>query len=117
VIVELVLAIVAALGVTFGAAAWLLARRWARDCRECRIIIGRKGKVVLDAPLTEWLAWNRALPTRERSRGGIIFHDRGIQVALARPKIPAAGSATQETRTIKTPPARASSSSSSGAAA
>jgi hypothetical protein len=101
VILELAAFAAAALGIMFGAAAWLLARRWARDCQECRIIIGRKGKVVLDAPLTEWLAWNRALPKRERSRGGIIFHANGIQVALARPKIPAAGSATTETRTIK----------------
>lgn len=111
-IVELVAFTTAALGLAFGAAAWLLARRWARDCSECRIIIARKGRVVLDAPLTEWLAWNRALPRRERSRGGVIFHDRGIQVALARPKI-GAPSAKVEQRTVKTP---ASSSSSEAAA-
>ncbi len=90
---------VGALGILLGASGWALARRWERDCRECRILIGRKGKVVLDAPLTEWLQWNKALPKRERSRGGIIFHANGIQVALGRPKI-GAPSAKVETRKV-----------------
>lgn len=111
-ILELVAFTAAALGIAFGAAAWHLARTWAKDCQECRIIIARKGRVVLDAPLTEWLAWNKALPKRERSRGGVIFHDRGIQVALGRPKI-GAPSAKVEQKTHKAP---ASSSSSKAAA-
>lgn len=106
-ILELVLALAAGLGFLYGTAAYLLARRWARDCSECRIIIARKNRVQLDAPLTEWLAWNRALPKRERGRGGIIFQSNGIRVALARPKI-GAPSATTETRTVK--PASSSSS-------
>lgn len=101
-IFAVLLAAVAALGWLLAVAAWLLARRWATDCQRCRIIIARKGKVVLDASLVEWLAWNRALPRRERSRGGIIFAANGVQVALGRPKVPAPG-ATQETRTVKTP--------------
>lgn len=101
---ELVLLAAAVLASAFAANCYLLARRWARDCAQCRIIIARKGRVVLDAPLTEWLAWNRALPRRERARGGVIFHDRGIQVALARPKIGAA-SAKSETKTVPTDPA------------
>jgi hypothetical protein len=84
---EILLAVVAVVGFAFGVNGWLLARRWQTDCSKCRIIIGRKGKVVLDAPLTEWLSWNKALPKREQSRGGIVFNANGIQVALARPKI------------------------------
>jgi hypothetical protein len=95
-----------ALGVLLGVAGWMLARRWARDCAACHIIIARKGKVVLNAPLTEWLAWNRALPKRDRGRGGTIFMANGVQVALARPKIGAA-SATVETRKVKNAPAPA----------
>jgi hypothetical protein len=101
-LLELVAFAAAGLGLLFGVSAWLLARRWARDCSTCRIIIARKGRVQLDAPLTEWLAWNRALPKRERSRGGIIFQANGIQVALARPKIGVA-SATTEHRKTKDP--------------
>ena len=101
-ILEVAALAVGAFGVVFGASAWALARRWAHDCATCRIIIARKGKVQLDAPLTEWLAWNRALPKRERSRGGVIFQANGVQVALARPKIGAPAAKT-ETRTVKPP--------------
>lgn len=78
--------VVGALGLAFGANCYWIAHRWARDCKACHIIIARKGRVALNAPLTEWLAWNRALPYRDRGKGGIIFHANGIQVALARPK-------------------------------
>lgn len=97
---ELVAYTLAGLGIVLGVSGYYLAWRWARDCRKCRILIARKGKVVLDATLVEWLAWNKALPHRERARGGIIFHANGIQVALARPKI-GAPSATTKTRTLK----------------
>jgi hypothetical protein len=93
-------------GWVVGVSGWMLARRWARDCRKCRIIIARKGRVVLDASLVEWLAWNKALPKREQSRGGIIFHANGIQVALARPKI-GAPAASAKTRVVKDAPAKA----------
>ncbi len=93
---------VGVLGILLGASGWLLARRWASDCAKCRIIIARKGRVALDASLVEWLSWNRALPARERDRGGIIFHANGIQVALARPKIGAPVSESK-TRKVATP--------------
>ena len=102
---EVVLAVVAALSFGLAVNCYLLARRWARDCAKCRILIARKGKVVLDAPLTEWLAWNRALPRRERARGGVVFMDRGIQVALARPTIGPAGAKTESIREAKPPTA------------
>ncbi len=98
-----VLELVGLAGWIVGLAGWMLARRWARDCQACRIIIARKGRVVLDATLVEWLAWNKALPKREQSRGGIVFHGNGISVALARPKI-GAPSATTKTRTVKETP-------------
>lgn len=104
----LIVAGVGALGWPLGIASWLLARRWARDCRECRILIAVKGKVKLDAPLVEVLAWNRALPRRERARGGIIFSHNGVSFGLARPKVMAnAGvvKAETKTRTVKEPPA------------
>ena len=92
-------------GVTLGVAGWLLARRWARDCAECRILIAVKGKVKLDAPLVEVLAWNRALPHRERARGGIIFQHNGVAFGLARPKVMAntgVEKAQAKTSTVKT---------------
>lgn len=101
-VLELVLAGVTLLALVLAANCYWLARRWSHDCAECRIIIARKGRVQLDAPLVEWLAWNRALPRRERDRGGIIFQANGIQVALARPKIGAVA-ATTETRKVKDP--------------
>lgn len=93
-----IFALAGLLGWPLGIGGWLLARRWQRDCEKCRIIIARKGRVILDASLVEWLAWNKALPKREQSRGGMIFHGNGISVALARPKIGAAA-ATTKTRT------------------
>lgn len=99
-ILEAVSLTIGAAGLALGIAGFALSRRWAHECRTCRIIIARKGRVVLDAPLVEWIAWNRALPRRERSRGGVIFSDRGIQVALARPKI-GAPAATSSTRVVK----------------
>jgi hypothetical protein len=107
VILEAAALLAGALGVLLGIAGWSMARRWQKACQRCRIIIARKGKVVLDAPLVEWIAWNEALPSRERDRGGVIFMDRGIQVALARPKLAPAGSSSQTTRTIKEPQAAA----------
>lgn len=92
---ELIALIVGAVGLGVGLLGFRTARTWRRDCRQCRIIIARKSRVVLDAPLTEWLAWNKALPNREQSRGGIIFRESGISVALARPKIGAAAAKTK----------------------
>lgn len=89
---------VGALGLAAAANFYWLAHRWARDCAKCRILIARKGRVVLDASLVEWLSWNRALPHREQSRGGIIFHANGIQVALARPKIGQAATTQKTTK-------------------
>lgn len=97
-------------GLLVGANGYWLARRWYRDCSRCRILIARKGRVVLDASLVEWLSWNKALPHREQSRGGIIFHANGIQVALARPKIGPAASTQKTTKGGKpdAPPADSS---------
>lgn len=108
-LLDLVAYVVGIVGLAIGVGGWRLAHRWAKDCRECRIIIAEKSRVVLDASLVEWLSWNRALPHRERSRGGIIFRARGISVALARPKLGAAAT-SQKTRTVKTPAASSSSS-------
>jgi hypothetical protein len=118
VILELVSFSVGIVGLLFGITGVRLARQWSRDCTKCRIIIAKKGRVVLDASLVEWLSWNKALPHREQARGGIIFHASGISVALARPKI-GAPSATAKTQTVKSPAKRSTSrarSSSSGPA-
>jgi hypothetical protein len=92
-------------GLALGLAGWRLARQWQRDCQEARIIIAVKNRVKLDAPLVEWLAWNKALPKREQGRGGVIFQHNGVRVALARPKVMAntgAVAAVAKTRTVKT---------------
>lgn len=86
-ILEVASLTIGTLGVLFGLACYRIARMWQRDCREARIIIAVKNRVQLDAPLVEWLAWNKALPKRERGRGGIIFQHSGVRVALARPKV------------------------------
>ena len=101
-ILELVSYGVGALGILFGASAWVLARRWAQECQLTRIVIARKGRVALDAPLTEWIAWRKALPKRERSKGTVVFSANGVQVALARPTIGPAAT-TQKTRQHKDP--------------
>jgi hypothetical protein len=100
------LALLGLAGWPVGVGGWLLARRWARDCAQCRILIAVKGRVKLDVPLVEVLAWNRALPHRERARGGIIFAHNGVQFGLARPKVMANAGVTEaktRTRTVETP--------------
>lgn len=99
-LLEVVSIVFGLVGLAIGVSGIRLARQWARDCTKCRIIIARKGKVVLDASLVEWLSWNKSLPKREQARGGVIFAANGVQVALARPKI-GAPSAKTETRTVK----------------
>jgi len=86
-------------GVLFGLTGMRLARQWTRDCKRCRILIARKGKVVIDAPLAEWLQWEKNMPQREEARGGVIFSAYGVAVAIARPKAPAPG-VSQETRVV-----------------
>lgn len=87
-------------GLLVGFTCWRLLRAWIRDCRECRILIAVKGRVRLDAPLVEWLAWNKALPKRERGRGGVIFQHNGVRVALARPKVMAGTGALAASTTV-----------------
>ena len=97
-LLELVAFSVGALGLLFGASAWILARRWSQECQLTRIVIARKGRVALDAPLTEWIAWRRALPKRERAKGTIVFSANGVQVALARPTIGPAATSQKTTQ-------------------
>ncbi len=79
--VEIAALVFGLVGLLVGYAGWRLARQWQRDCQEARILIAVKGRVRLDAPLVEWLAWNKALPKREQGRGGIIFQHNGVRVA------------------------------------
>lgn len=61
-------------------------RLWVRECRRQRVLVAEKGKVKLQAPLSDFLTWGRMLKADEAS-GRVIFHMRGISIAIARPDV------------------------------
>lgn len=86
-VLELVAFAVGALGLAFGASAYVLARRWSRECELTQIIVTRKGKLALAANLREWIAWRQAMPNRPGGeKGGVIFAANGVSIAIGRPK-------------------------------
>jgi hypothetical protein len=72
------------LGILFGAFSFARFRLWVRECRKQRIMLAEKGKVKLDVPLTEWLAWGKQLRDDE-AKGRVVAHFRGVSLAVARP--------------------------------
>ena len=98
-LLELVSFTVGALGLVFGASAWLLARRWSRECERTQILISRKGKLALAANLREWIAWRQAMPDRPGGdKGGVIFAANGVSVAIGVPKYGPSASSQKTTQ-------------------
>jgi len=67
-----------------GAAIWFYYHlwRWAREMQHARIAIAYKGKVKVDATLTEWLLWTRQADKDKYSNGRVVFQVQGVRVAI-----------------------------------
>ena len=67
-----------------GAALWFYYHlwRWAREMQYARIAIAYKGKVKVDATLTEWLLWTRQADKDKYSNGRVVFQVQGVRVAI-----------------------------------
>lgn len=76
------------LGVLFGANSYYQLWRWARDCQHARIAIAFKRKVVLQAPLVEWLLWARKARKDHGSRGRVVYRQAGTSVAVTQAVYP-----------------------------
>lgn len=72
-------------GLAFGALSYSHLRRWVRHARSARIAIAYKRKVVLDAPLTEWIEWSHMLD-KDQDRGRVVYRGGHVSVAIARPR-------------------------------
>lgn len=69
-------------GVAFGVRCYMELRTWARLCQRGRIGIAYRGRVQLNAPLTEWLGWMRLLKDDEKSTGRPIYKNGKVSVFI-----------------------------------
>lgn len=56
--------------------------RWAKQCDHARITVAYKGRVKLNAPLTEWLLWCNQLDRDKDATGRVVYVFGGTQVAI-----------------------------------
>ena len=76
------------LGLLFGANCYYHLWRWARDCKYGRIVISYNRKVVLQAPLVEWLLWCRKARKDGFSKGRTVFSRSKVAVSVIQPEYP-----------------------------
>jgi hypothetical protein len=81
-------AIVSPVGWALAAWSYYLFRRWVRYCRKARIAVAWKRRVVLEAPITDWVAWAQMLGKDEAARGRVVYRGGHVSVAIARPGRP-----------------------------
>lgn len=74
--------VIAALGLWFGATCYWRLWRFARECQQARIVIAKKGRVTLNAPVVEWLLWIRLLDKDKESNGRMIYNYAGTSVSI-----------------------------------
>jgi hypothetical protein len=85
VLLDIALTVVAVVSVVFGAVCYREARKWAKQCRNARIVVAHKRRVKLNAPLVDWLTWANSLDQDESSTGRIVYLNDKTSVAIVRP--------------------------------
>lgn len=73
------------LGLAFALRFYWELYRWAKLLQGGRVAIARKGKVRMQAPITEIALWIRQLSKDEESSGRVIYRDNNTTVAILRP--------------------------------
>jgi hypothetical protein len=65
-------------------------RRWANLARNARIAVSFKQRVMLQAPLVEWMTWAGQLADDEKSNGRVVYRNAHFAVAILGPgrKVP-----------------------------
>lgn len=74
-----------AFGVTgVACACWFYSElwKWAKQCQGARIAVAYKRKVVLDAPIKDYLIWTNQLDQDKHSNGRTIYANGGTRIAL-----------------------------------
>lgn len=67
---------------------WKELKTWAEWARYGRIALSYKGKVQLQAPLTEFVAWAHALKADEHSKGRVIWKQGPAACVIAKAAVP-----------------------------
>ena len=73
--------VVTVLAIVFAARCYVELWKWARQCQQAQIAVSYKRKVVLVAPLVEWLLWCNQLRENE-ANGRVIYRMGQTSVAL-----------------------------------
>src|ERR1700722_19877789 len=63
-------------------------KQWSDFCQHGRIFISYKGKVKLQAPLTEWVLWAKMLDKDQASKGRPVYQMGGTAVGVAKAAVP-----------------------------
>lgn len=74
-------------------------RKWERQLRGARIAVAYKGKVKINAPLSDWLLWAQSLDADKTVTGRTVYKLGMTTVAILKPRSPEHGKAT--TKTVK----------------
>lgn len=69
-------------GIAFGARCYWELKKWARQCQGLRIAVSFKRRVVLQAPLVEWLLWGNLLDKDKDSNGRVVYKMGGTTIAI-----------------------------------
>lgn len=71
-------------------AAWFYRElvKWNNWARRARIVVAYKRKTVLQAPMTEFVAWADMLDKDKDSQGRVIYRQGGTSIAIAKAVIP-----------------------------
>lgn len=85
-IVEAVAIVFGVLGVAFGVRSYVELRKWAKQCKEARIVVAYNRRVKMNAPLVEWLQWCNMLDKDESTTGRVVYMNGKTSIAIVRPK-------------------------------
>jgi hypothetical protein len=80
--------LVALLAIAFACRCYRELWKWARQCQHARIAISFKRKVVLQAPILEWLLWCNQLDQDTDSHGRVVYRGGQVAVAITKAVIP-----------------------------
>lgn len=71
-------------GVVYAGRFYWELRRWAHLVKYGRIVVAKKGKVILNAPIQEWALWAKMAEDDKSTNGRVIVHQNGIKIAVLR---------------------------------
>lgn len=84
--IELGAVIFGVCGLGFGLRCYWELRKWAKQCKEARIVVAYNRRVKMNAPLIEWLQWCNMLDKDESTTGRVVYMNGKTSIAIVRPK-------------------------------